>query len=175
MNDSSDEDFDDDDFFLINKHVDPALVPKIQRGKYVDLAKLLPKEKILHDDGRLQMVNKDGYSFLVPVTEKETLAIKCFKHWEQAFEIYASLYLTKNPNRAVETLQYMHSIRSASATFVWDEVYKYDCCFRRKMQKKPKRSWGKIFQQAWSLYLKEKIDKNNHGNLFSRHSNGNKK
>ena len=130
----------DDDFFLINEHVDPTLVPKIERGEYVDLAKLLPKEKVLYDDGRLQMISKDGYSFFVPITEKETPLINCFKRWEQAFEIYTSIYLAKNPTRAVETLQYVHSIRSASATFIWDEVYKYDCCFRCKMQKKPRRS-----------------------------------
>ena len=41
----------DDDFFHSTSHVDKALREKIEKGLYVDLAKLLPKEKIIHDDG----------------------------------------------------------------------------------------------------------------------------
>ena len=43
--DSSNEVFGDDDTFIINEHVDPAVVAKIKKGEYIDLAKLLPMEK----------------------------------------------------------------------------------------------------------------------------------
>ena len=130
--DSSNEVFGDDDMFIINEHVDPALVAKIKRGENVDLAKLLPMEKKLYDDGRLQMINKDRMSYFMPGTEKDPFKdpINCFKQWEQAFGIYTNIYLLKNPNRAVETLQYSHSIREAATRFVWDDEYHYDCCFR---------------------------------------------
>ena len=43
--DESDGDLYNDDFFLINSYMDPTLVLKIEKGEYVDLAKLLLREK----------------------------------------------------------------------------------------------------------------------------------
>ena len=60
------------------------------------LEKLLPKQKILNNDGRLNIIEKDGYSFLQLADEKETPQINNLKKWEQAFEIYAAIYSTKN-------------------------------------------------------------------------------
>ena len=60
----------DDELFHYTVHINEATVNKIQNGKYMDLAKLLPKEHILHNDGSLRMIEKDGMSFLQPVTEK---------------------------------------------------------------------------------------------------------
>ena len=61
----------DDEFLHECSHVDVALIAKIQKGEYVDLHKLLPKEKILHDEGKIQLVHKEGNTFFVPVTEKD--------------------------------------------------------------------------------------------------------
>ena len=40
----------DEDFFQFGAHIDSAMTLKIEKGEYVNLAKLLPKHKILHSD-----------------------------------------------------------------------------------------------------------------------------
>ena len=49
----------DDDFFHHIAHIDNNMMQKIEKWEYIDLAKLLPREKIIHSDGRLQMIHKD--------------------------------------------------------------------------------------------------------------------
>ena len=56
--------------------MEESLVKKIKKGQFVDLAKLLPKEKVLHEDGKLQMVNKDSLSYLQPLNDKSPPTIK---------------------------------------------------------------------------------------------------
>ena len=41
----------DDDFFHHSSHIDGILIQKIKAGKFVELEKLLPKEKTVHSDG----------------------------------------------------------------------------------------------------------------------------
>ena len=36
----------DDDFFHLTCHIDPSLFHKIEKGEYVELEKLLPKDKL---------------------------------------------------------------------------------------------------------------------------------
>ena len=127
----------DEEFFHSSSHVDATLVTKIIKGEYVDLHKLLPKEKILHDEGELQLLHKEGNTFFALVSEKETPSINSLKHWEQAFEIYAEIYVEHNPERLAELFAYISTIRRAAMTFVWDNVYLYDCTFRRNIAKYP--------------------------------------
>ena len=108
----------DDEFFHSTSHVDKALREKIEKGLYVDLAKLLPKEKIIHDDGQLNMIQKDGFSYLQLVTHKEALGITNIKCWEQAFEIYASIYMEKNSHHAGEIFRYIFNIKAAASTYI---------------------------------------------------------
>lgn len=61
---------DDDDFLHMNSHVDEATFKLIGKGKLVDLAKLLPQGKILHDDGHLSVINKEGQSYFVPANKR---------------------------------------------------------------------------------------------------------
>ena len=157
----------DDDFFHHSSHTDGALIAKIESGKFVELEKLLPKEKIIHSDGTLQMIYRDGAQFLQPVSEKDTRPINSLRRWEQAFEIYATIYTMKKPERAAELFKYMFNIRSASAVYVWDNVYAYDVTFRRMMEKNPDRNWGVIYQQGWTLLLREKQDRTNNNNFNS--------
>ena len=48
----------DDDFFHLTFHIDPNLIHKIEKGEFVELEKLLPKERLggKNDDGRLEWV-----------------------------------------------------------------------------------------------------------------------
>ena len=54
----------DEDYQMIDSHVDKTLICKVQSFKYVELGKLIPKNRYLReDDGqhqRLEIVNKNG-------------------------------------------------------------------------------------------------------------------
>ena len=151
-----------DDFFHHSSHIDGTLIAKIEAGKFVELEKLIPKEKFIHSDGWLQMIYGDGAQFLQPVSEKDTPPINNPRRWEQAFDIYATIYTMKYPHRATEIFRYMFNIRSAATVYVWDNVYTYDITFRCLIEKNPDQNWGVIYQQGWTLLLREKLDCNNH-------------
>ena len=76
----------DDDFFHLTCHIDPNLFHKIEKGEFVELEKLLPKDKLGgRDDNRLEWVQKDGGTFLVPAQRDSK--ISSFRRWEQAFRV----------------------------------------------------------------------------------------
>ena len=54
-------------------------------------------------------------------------------------------------------IQYNHLICTASASYIWENIYQYDREFRVHMAKFPERSWGQILQQAWTLFLKDRV------------------
>ena len=63
----------DEDYQMIDSHVDEVLKRKIQAMEYVELGKLIPKNRFLHNDNsqhqRLEIVNKNGMSFLAPASD----------------------------------------------------------------------------------------------------------
>ena len=90
----------------------------------------------------MNLINKDGSSFFVPVTEKATPTINSFRKWEQAFEVYTTIYSDEHPGRAGELFRHIFNIRSVSETFIWDHVYNYDIMFRELMSHYPQCDWG---------------------------------
>ena len=94
----------DDDFFHLTCHIDSNLKTKIEKGQYVDLDKLLPWEKAadgnLNNETKLEWVQSKGSMYLVPA--KKTSRINCFRRWEQAFRMCATIYCMVNPLRARE-------------------------------------------------------------------------
>ena len=72
----------DDDFFHIHCHVNPSLRVRIEKGEYVDLDKLLPKDKSaggysMDDEIGIQLVTKNGQTYLTPpATEKKVNSLK---------------------------------------------------------------------------------------------------
>ena len=52
-------------------------------------------------------------------------------------------------------------IFTASLSYLLENVYTYDHEFRAHMAIYPDRSWAIILQQAWSMYLKDRINANN--------------
>ena len=103
----------DDDFFHLTCHIDPSLNRKIKNGEFVDLDKLLPKDNnaqgrftTTSNETRLEWVQSEGSIYLVPA--KQSSRINCFRRWEQAFRMYATVYCTKHPNRAREIWQYIY-------------------------------------------------------------------
>ena len=142
---------------VIGVHVDDITHEKICKGEYIDFSKLLPKERGSDEDSRLELINKGGQTYFIPMGECTTVNITNFHHWEQAFRIFSNIYTSQFPDRATKLIQYNHIIFTASSTFVWDNVYTYDKEFRRHMGKYPQRCWSVILQQAWSMYLKDRI------------------
>ena len=151
----------DDEFFHITCHVDPVLRAKIERGEFVELEKLLTKEKFKSrsDEGRLEFYNKDGHTYLAPVNRKGK--ITNIRRWEQAFRVYAAIYSKANPARAEEIWQYVYVINTAAASYTWENVSFYDYTFRQMMSMNPLRSWSKIFNHMWNLAMNDPIQKQN--------------
>ena len=72
----------------------------------------------------MEWVQRDGGMYLVPV--KRESRINSFRHWEQAFHLYASIYCDKHLFRAKEMWQYISVIQTASSAYIWENVYGYD-------------------------------------------------
>ena len=169
----------DDDFFHLTCHIDNALKGKIEKGEYVDLDKLLPKERNSLDgnptytnETKLEWVRSEGSTYLVPA--KKNSRINCFRRWEQAFRVYATVYCTANPIRAREIWQYISVINTVSMAYNWDNVYNYDITFRQLMEFNPSRSWAVTYNQMWNLSMTNLITSNQNRRFsFSGSSNNN--
>ena len=111
----------DDDFFHLTCQVDQSLITKIEKGEFIELDKLLPKDRRRRtDDNRMEWIHSEGGIFLAPVSDRMN-KITGYPRWEQAFRIYATIYCGANPNRAREVWQYISVISSAASTFIWGE------------------------------------------------------
>ena len=167
----------DDDFFHLTCHIDPNLKKKIENGEFVDLDKLLPKDQtfqgrsVTTNETKLEWVQSEGSTYLVPA--KSVSRVNCFRHWEQAFRMYATIYCTKNPNRAREIWQYISVINTASMSYNWDNVYNYDIVFRQLMEFNPNRSWAVTYNQMWKLSMTNPITQNQARRSFGNGSQNN--
>lgn len=102
----------------------------------MDLHDLLPRRKLLRGRSNkpvMRMINDNGNNRWVE--EQDEQVINSYRKWEEAFEIYASIYARGNPGKAQELYDYKYSIRDAANTYVWDNVYDYDVEFRLHMEK----------------------------------------
>ena len=162
----------DDDFFHLTCHIEPSLIHKIEKGEFVELEKILPKERLggKTDEGRLEWVHWDGGTFLVPAQRDNKIAR--FRRWEQAFRAYATIYCGANPHRSKEIWQYITVINTAASSYTWENVYSYDITFRHLMAFNPQRSWAVTYNQMWNLSMKDPIPKNSKGGYVYQHSVG---
>ena len=102
----------DETFTIVASHLDDATISKIQMGKYVDFAKLLPKDRVkMEEETELKMIMKGGQTFYVPVHDGTTIA--SFGKWETAFRIFSNIYSKFHPTKASELIQYNHIIHMA--------------------------------------------------------------
>ena len=162
----------DDDFFHLTCHVEPGLISKIENGEFVDLDKLVPKDKRKRiEDNRMEWVHADGNTFLAPVADRNS-KINGFRRWEQAFRVYATIYCGAKPHRSKEIWQYVSIISTAASSFVWENVYDYDVTFRHLMAFNPNRSWAVTYNQMWNLCMREPLTNRNNTN-FSQKFAGN--
>ena len=170
----------DEDFFQLMCHVEPGLRMKIENGEFVDLEKLLPKDKrstYKPEEDRLEWVFRDGGTYLAPAGNREN-RINGIRKWDQAFRVYAIIYCGAHPERAKEIWQYVEIIHTAAASFAWENVATYDCTFRQLMAFNPLRSWATTYSQMWNICMKDPLvnNKNNHqfrGGAGGGYFNGN--
>ena len=162
----------DEEYDSVSVHVDQFLKEKIEKGEYVDLARLLPKDRVQAiddaDKQTLQLFHKDGQTFYAPPVS-QGVAISSYGKWDKAFRIFSNIYLKKYPNRALELNEYNHTIHHISQTYIWDNCYAYDKEFRYFMSIHPERSWGTILHKAWSFRLNDKI--RFHGEDYNNNNN----
>ena len=145
----------DESYLAAAAHVDDGTREKIVAGQYINFARLLPKDRIqmLDEENRLECVVRGGETYFVPALDRNSPTIGSFNRWDQAFMIFANIYLDAHPNRYSELLEYQYSIKVASTGFPWENVYSYDRDFRLHMSKYPSPSLAMILQQAWSMRL----------------------
>ena len=156
----------DDKFLIVGNNVDPSVKAKILNHEYVDFARLLPKDRLaVEEDNRMKLVSRGGSTFFVPVVDHEMHGngVNNFNKWEQAFRVFSNIYIQAYPMRAIELIQYNHLIFTATQSFIWENVYRYDKEFRIHMSHYPQRNWGIILQQAWSVYLKDRLNHKTEG------------
>ena len=167
----------DEEYTAIASHVDNALRRRIILGEYVDLVRLLPKDKVqVEEEQRMEIVNRGGMSFWVPINDRNSQSISNIAKWEESFHVYSRIYTEGNPSRAIELIQYSHIIHEAALEFPWESVYAYDKEFRVHLSKYPSRNWGIILQQAWTLKMRRNPNPNQSGrdaNNGHQHNHGN--
>ena len=137
----------DETYEMVASHVDEALKAKIIAGKYVDFAKLIPKNQVkLEADNRMEMIVTNGQQYWQLCADCEVVHINGITKCQQAFRVYSDIYMAHFPNRATELIQYDHVINSAARNYSWDNVYRYDQEFRVHMARHPDCNWGVILQ-----------------------------
>ena len=100
----------DDEFFHITCHIDQAVKAKIERGEFIELEKLLVRDRLfnrsMQSDSRLALYNIDGFTYVAAAYDREGRISGVCK-WEQAFRVYAATFSKANPSRASEIWQYV--------------------------------------------------------------------
>ena len=160
----------DDEFFHITSQIDPSLRTKIERGEFVDLERLLPKDRTLgkpQDDLNRQLYQliTQGTSNFLEAPVPRTGKINNIQRWDQAFRVFAAIYTNANPECASEIWQYVYVIHTAASSNPWDNVYYYDINFCELMASKPWRSWGKTYTQGWNMAFNN-YNMNSHGSGY---------
>ena len=108
----------DENYTMIGSQIDQSMKDRIKRGEYVDFAKLLPHDKMLSDEGRLEIINKGGHTFFVPALDRSSAGITGLGKWEQAFRVYSNIHLSEHHERTTQLLQYNHIICTAASSYI---------------------------------------------------------
>ena len=81
-----------DQNYLMIGNIPDSLRLQILNHEYIDFAKLLPRDRLTKvEDQRMELINKGGSTFFVPVVDREVGTINSFSRWEQAFRVFSSV------------------------------------------------------------------------------------
>ena len=158
---------------MIDAHVEEAFKRKVQNFEYVDFSKLIVCNwTIREDEGhhRLEIINKNGFSYLVTTADHDNIQISSYACWKQAFRVYSNIITAKFLHKAMELLQYNHTIHTAAMSYIWKNVYAYDKEFRHHILRHVEHPWNVILQQACTMLLKDRLCNDN---SFFQHGGGN--
>lgn len=162
---------------VLGAHVDYCIREAIQRGDYINLARLLPKDTVVPDDDldRYHMVGADGHSYYVKRSDEVNkdlgLPITSLARWDEAFRTYSAIYLERHPWKATQLAEYVNYIHRQAATFIWGNVYNYDILFRRIMITDPERDWDIVnYRYAMEQFTDRLVDRPR--NNFQNSSSG---
>ena len=74
----------DDDFFHVTCHLDDNLREKIERGEFVDLERLLPKDRQSGkaQDDKIEIFSRDGVAYFAPTQDRSGNRINGLRKWE---------------------------------------------------------------------------------------------
>lgn len=129
-------------------HISTNIKEKIWKGDFIELSQLFdntnePKSQVVKlINGELQIGTSSQ--------KKQPLTIEA---WSDAFIIYMSILLIKNPSIARDLLQYMSTIRSASKQNTTGWV-SYDRLFRQKLSYNPdSMRWSSIDAELWLVTM----------------------
>ena len=135
--------------FLLSKGLPPVpakLVAKIQRGEYVDMTELL-RDNIEATRRRLDTDAPHCSSD----TEKNRREIPDFLSWLQCFGVYASIVVSKQPDRyrqlmAYQTLMVREARRCGGTGWL-----AYDAMFRQQAAHAPGTDWSKLNTSLYTV------------------------
>ena len=119
----------DDEFFHITSQIEPNLKSKIERGEFIKLERLLPKDRSFSNRSGQDELNKQLFqlitqgtsSYLEPPSTK-TGKINSLRKWDQAFRVFAEIYTNANPERSSEIWQYIYVIHCRSCKSMGQRV-----------------------------------------------------
>ena len=167
----------DDEFFHITSQIDSGLKQKIERGEFVELERLLPKDRSVNRTAGdelnrhlFQLITQGTNRYVEPPMQQRGGKINNIRKWDQAFRVYAAIYTHANPQRALEIWQYVYVIHTAASTNHWDNVYYYNINFHELMASKPWWSWGKTYTQGWNMAFNNSSVANSNYNTNSNSS-----
>ena len=147
----------DNDYQMIDAHIDDATRKRIINFEFVDFGKLIKGRSSREEDNRLEFVTRNGMTYLTPVGDKDGTNINSYIKWEQAFHIYSNVLTSQFPEKSSELLQYNHMIHTASMSYLWENVYSYDKELRHHISHHPYRAWNVLLMQAWTMLLKDRL------------------
>ena len=162
----------DDEFFHVTSQIEPNLKSRIERGEYIDLERLLPKDRFSNNRSSddlnkqlFQLITQGTNTYMSPPDPRGSNRINNIKKWDQAFRVFAAIYTQANPQRSSEIWQYIYVIHTAAAANSWESVACYDQIFRQLMASKPWRNWGKTYNQGWNMAFSNNhnVSQYNHG------------
>ena len=132
----------------LGQNVSNNLKQKIVSGEFVDLAQIFVNSQVSSADENQSLILIKGKITIQP---KQTKKILNIESWTDAFIIYNSIYCSAHPEKYLEMLRYMHTIRIGSKRSEGWLVYNEQ--FRLRKAQDPSSSWAVIDQELWLLYL----------------------
>ena len=143
-------------FDPISSNIPLKLKEKIWNGEFVELNLMLKSNQTLLNElstvGNLAI--KEG---MLSVVHKKSSPIRNIHVWTSTFMVYASVMLEKWPNKGLEFLKYMQTVRTAASRRCPGGWVLYDEQYRLRKAHFPASSWGVVDRSCGCFMLRPQI------------------